>query len=106
MNNLIKTVDFEKIAKSLFAAHPAIERYFFSSDGQAFEQEHNAESHALKLGNQVVTDVYRPELSNNEIERLRAEYASEKQAGFEASFSRANPELALLIKQNARSPRG
>jgi hypothetical protein len=101
---MIKTsnpIDFKAIAKPLFVAHPTVDRYFCTSDGQAFELEAHASAHGNRLRNNTLVEIYRPELTDEEIKKMAAAEKAEQIAGIEASFERSFPELARNIRQNA-----
>lgn len=55
--------DLIEIAKELFKSYPTVNEFFFTSDGNAFEHRHVAESHAFTLNSKLpeVTTVTRQE---------------------------------------------
>jgi hypothetical protein len=66
--------DFIVLAKALFQSYPSVNEFYFTNDGNAFEQRHTAESHANTLSGKLpeVTTVTRQEIeepgSGNEIQ--------------------------------------
>jgi hypothetical protein len=50
----MKKSDFVEMAKALFKSYPTVNEFFFTSDGNAFEHRHVAESHAVTLKSKLL----------------------------------------------------
>jgi hypothetical protein len=105
MDKQTKSIDFDISAAGVFAAHPSVNRFYFTSDGQGFEIESHAIYHSKKLLDKSITDVYNPKMNEAEITEFKANDLRERQAGADASFERTFPELERNIKNKPQNPR-
>ena len=84
--------------KSLFESYPSINEFHFTKDGNAFEQKHNAESHAslLDTKNPEVLTITREDLakwdSDGGIERAPTDLIPEGLAASTSAESGASSE--------------
>ena len=67
--------------------------------------ENAALQRAKKLKDKAITEVFSPNMSTAEIKQFKEAETAENEAGVNASFERALPELAAIIWDNARHQR-
>ena len=74
-----KETNREQLLKQLFAQHPKVDKFFMTSDDQAFIEVHHANSHAQRFADQDVAEYDRStfELSTA-VKKTKAQTEGEK----------------------------
>jgi hypothetical protein len=96
--------NFIRLAKLLFDTHKKVARFFVTSDGQTFEREGDATYHASKLKEKGLVQIFNPEMSAAEITEFKENENRELSEGRIKAYEKAFPELARMIRANARNP--